>query len=48
MAALVLILAGMNSADALAAIGQARGLTVPDTDVQRAWLRTFEQGYHLP
>ncbi|MEN2790788.1 protein-tyrosine phosphatase family protein [Sphingomonas oligophenolica] len=38
MAALVLATAGMDSADAFAAITHARGMSVPDTDAQRAWV----------
>lgn len=42
IAAMVLVLAGMSVDDALVAIGRARGMTVPDTDGQVAWLRGFE------
>jgi len=39
VAAGVLVAEGISAADAWSAISQARGLTVPDTDEQRAWLR---------
>ncbi|MDH7974602.1 protein-tyrosine phosphatase family protein [Sphingomonas sp. AR_OL41] len=42
IAGMVLVLAGLSADDALDAIGRARGLTVPDTDGQIAWLRGFE------
>ncbi len=42
IAGMVLVLAGMSTADALDAIGRARGLIVPDTDAQIEWLRRFE------
>jgi protein-tyrosine phosphatase len=37
IAAAVLVSSGIEPAAALAAIGKARGLAVPDTDAQRAW-----------
>ena len=39
VAAGVLVDEGMSADDAWSAISQARGLAVPDTDEQRAWLR---------
>lgn len=38
IAAGILVLSGLSSAAAFAAISEARGLKVPDTDEQRAWL----------
>jgi protein-tyrosine phosphatase len=38
VAALVLRLAGSDVTEAFAAIGQARGLAVPDTEGQRSWV----------
>jgi protein-tyrosine phosphatase len=39
--AAVLVTAGVNLPDALAAIRQSRGLDVPETDEQRRWLADF-------
>jgi len=39
IAALALVRMGMDPDVALALIGEARGLSVPDTDEQRTWLR---------
>jgi protein-tyrosine phosphatase len=41
MAACVLVRAGCDVDTAFAAIARARGLAVPDTDAQRAWVSTF-------
>ena len=38
IAALTLVLDGMSVDDAFARISAARGLSVPDTDAQRAWV----------
>lgn len=37
----VLRLAGASASDAFARIESARGLAVPDTDAQRAWVESF-------
>jgi protein-tyrosine phosphatase len=41
MAACALICSGIEAEEALALIGAARGLTVPDTDEQREWVLAF-------
>jgi protein-tyrosine phosphatase len=47
IAATVLICSGVGAAQALASIGGARGLTVPDTEEQRNWVMVFERAYAL-
>lgn len=44
MAAAVLRLLGVTAEDALARIAAARGLPVPDTEEQRAWVGSFGDG----
>ena len=43
IAAALLIMAGSNATEALASIRKARGVEVPETDQQRAWISKFEQ-----
>ena len=43
MAAAVLISSGISAEAALSAIGEARRLSIPDTDAQRAWVLNLEQ-----
>ena len=45
IAACVLVAQGLPRADAFPRISRARGLEVPDTDAQIAWLETFAQGF---
>jgi protein-tyrosine phosphatase len=45
MAASLLIRSGITAEDALALIGEARGLGVPDTDEQRDWVLGFGRMY---
>src|SRR5205823_1851154 len=42
IAAAVLVTGGYSADEAWAAVGRARGLAVPETAEQRAWLATFE------
>jgi protein-tyrosine phosphatase len=46
IAACVLICFGSGAEEALALIGTARGLRVPDTDEQRDWVLTFGNAQH--
>jgi protein-tyrosine phosphatase len=50
IAAGVLITLGSDASVALAEIGRARGLRVPDTAEQDEWIKTFEplplEGFH--
>ncbi|HEY0026284.1 MAG TPA: protein-tyrosine phosphatase family protein [Allosphingosinicella sp.] len=52
VAGAALILSGLSAPEAVAAIGKARGLNVPDTDEQLQWLHAFaehvEAGRHEP
>jgi protein-tyrosine phosphatase len=41
VAGAALILSGLSAPEAVAAIGKARGLNVPDTDEQLQWLQAF-------
>jgi protein-tyrosine phosphatase len=41
LACTALVMLGIGAQDALALVGQARGLPVPDTEVQRQWLFEF-------
>jgi protein-tyrosine phosphatase len=41
IAACTLVCLGMNPVHAFGLIAKARGVVVPDTDEQRAWVRTF-------
>lgn len=41
-AAAILVSAGVERADAIPLINDARGVGVPDTDEQRAWIAAFE------
>jgi protein-tyrosine phosphatase len=47
MAASLLTLCGLSPEDAFHAIGQARGLRVPDTQAQRVWVEAFARGADL-
>jgi protein-tyrosine phosphatase len=44
IAACAMICLGIDAGQALDSIGQARGLTVPDTDEQREWVIAFGSG----
>ena len=44
IAACVLVLNGYDADFAFAAIGKVRGVEVPDTEAQRAWVSTFQAG----
>jgi protein-tyrosine phosphatase len=48
IAACVLTKAGIAAGDALVLIGKARGVIVPDTDEQSAWVRAFETTLRRP
>jgi protein-tyrosine phosphatase len=41
MGAAILIKAGIEPKDAICLISEARGLTIPDTDEQKAWIFNF-------
>jgi protein-tyrosine phosphatase len=43
IAACALVCSGVNADRALALIGEARGVDVPDTQEQRDWVETFEK-----
>jgi len=43
IAACVLALRGYDAASAFDAIAKARGLAVPDTEAQRAWVAVFQK-----
>jgi protein-tyrosine phosphatase len=43
IAACTMISAGLDAADALSRIELARGVRVPDTEAQRAWVMAFEK-----
>ena len=44
IAACAMIALGMDAAEALVSIGQARGLSVPDAEQQREWVMAFRAG----
>ncbi len=46
VAAAVMLHSGLSVTDALDMIGEARGLSVPDTDEQRQWLIDYEARHH--
>ena len=45
IAASLLVMSGLKTGEAFERLTTARGLTVPDTDEQRAWVTDFEQRY---
>ncbi len=48
IAASLLVLLGRGVDEAWQCLAQARGLPVPDTDIQRAWLDSFTQTLQTP
>lgn len=48
LAGAILCCSGWSAADAWPAIASARGLSVPDTEEQRAWLHQFAEVIGLP
>jgi protein tyrosine/serine phosphatase len=48
IAACVLVFAGPDCASVFSAIAKARGLAVPDTDAQRAWVSEFQAAVAVP
>jgi protein-tyrosine phosphatase len=45
LASCVLIVSGFSAQKALNTIGQARGVTVPDTQAQKAWIEKFSEKF---
>lgn len=45
LASSVLILSGLSAQKALATVGQARGVTVPDTQAQKEWIEKFSEKF---